>query len=677
MRQLLVALCGVALVGGVAAGVARLLPAGEDPAMARVYVARSLVTLKNGNWSAARRNAQQAIASDPDWGLAHAVLARAFLALGDGVGAEAELDRARAAGFDANRAHQLYAHAWLLQGDPARAIAEAGKTPARYGAYAMRVAARALAAQGQVADAQDALRQVLAVDPRNSFAWGDLARVRFSAGDVRAAGDAAARAVAIDPANLEAQTLRGELVRSQYGLVAALPWFEAVLQRDAFYHPALIEYAATLGDAGRYADMLDATRRALAARPGSAQAYYLQAVMAARAGRNELARGLLARTAGQIDGLPGALLLGGTLDYAAGGYEQAIGKWRELVGRQPMNVTARRLLGAALLRSGDARGALDVLRPVALRADADSYTLTLVARAFERTGERDWAARFLDRAAMPQAGGSTPFGAEDSLPVLQSVAAASPGDPVAALGYVRGLVDKGDRTGAVSAAKSLAARMPGAPAAWAALGDTLAAGGRFAEAAGAYRRAADLRFDEAIMLRLVDASDRAGDRAGAANTLALYLSQNPQSIAALRLSAHWMIAAGQWSEAIERLEGLRARIGDRDATLLAELAAAYGGDGDDAVAVRYARAANDLAPMNPGTADAYGWALYGAGKPAAAAEILQKAVAIAPVPALRWHLAQAYADAGAKAAARAQIALAMADPRFGDRAAAKAVLAAL
>jgi hypothetical protein len=31
---------------------------------------------------------------------------------------------------------------------------------------------------------------------------------------------------------LDALVLRGEMVRSQYGLVAALPWFEAALKRD-------------------------------------------------------------------------------------------------------------------------------------------------------------------------------------------------------------------------------------------------------------------------------------------------------------------------------------------------------------------------------------------------------------------------------------------------------------
>ena len=240
--------------------------------------------------------------------------------------------------------------------------------------------------------------------------------------------------------------------------------------------------------------------------------------------------------------------------------------------------------------------------------------------------------------------------------MLQSVAAASLGDPVAALGYVRGLVDSGNLGGALSAARSLAARMPGAPAAWLAVGDASAAGGRFAEAAGAYARAADLRFDEPTFLRLVDARNRAGDREGAAQALALFLSQNPQNVAALRLSAHWMIAAEQWDEAIERLEGLRARLGNRDATLLVELAAAYMGSGADDVALRYARAAYDLAPMNAVAADAYGWTLLGVGRPRAAVEVLEKAVAIAPAPALRWHLARAQAAAGAdrKAAPRAR-----------------------
>ena len=82
------------------------------------------------------------------------------------------------------------------------------------------------------------------------------------------------------------------------------------------------------------------------------------------------------------------------------------------------------------------------------------------------------------------------------------------------------------------------------------------------------------------MLRLIDALDRTGQRAAAQKALALFLSQNPAGrFPARRLAAHWQIAAGDWDDAIQTLEGLRASIGDRDAALLAELGYAYVGQG--------------------------------------------------------------------------------------------------
>ncbi len=670
------AILSVAAILGVTLAVAA--PARADAPTARQELAQSLGLLRVANFNAARAHAQAAIKADPDWGLAHAVLARAYLALGDGIAAEGELNRAKAAGFDIDRAHQLYAHAWLLQGDPKRAIAEAARAQPRFAGYAVRVGARALAALGDLPGAQRALANVLSANPGNSAAWSDLGRVRSDSGDIAGALDAATRAISLDANNIEALTLRGELIRGQYGLVAALPWFEAALKHDAYYHPALIEYAGTLGDVGRYSDMLEATRKALAARPGSPQAYYLQAVLAARAGNFDLARSLMERTAGKLDALPAALLLGGMLSYEAGAYEQAIDRWRQLVGRQPMNITARRLLGAALLRSGDAKGALDVLRPVALRGDADSYTLRLVARAFERTGERDWSGRFLDRAAWPMREGSSPFGTDDSLPDLAGASDEAPDDPVLRLGYLRGLVEAGNTGAALAQAQGLVRDHPGAPAAYLALGDVLMVTGRYGDAAAAYRHAADMHFDEPTMLRTVDALDKAGRRPEAANVLALFLSQNPQDIAGQRLAAHWQIAGGEWDSAIDTLEGLRLRIGNRDAALLAELAYAYIGDDDAETGLAYAKAAYALAPMNPATSDAYGWALYQTGENGAALQLLEKAASIAPGHAvLRWHLGQAYADLGRTPEAVAQIEAALADPSFEDRAAARALLKTL
>jgi Flp pilus assembly protein TadD len=617
------------IVVGAAVALSRRAPAPD----ARRSLADSLTTLEAGNYSAARTNAQAAIKAAPTLAIAHAVLARAYLELGDGLAAEAELTRATDAGLPVDRLHQLRAHARLLQGDPDGAIEEAAQAQPRYAGYAARIQARALASQGDGAQAQAVLRTLLDRAPNDAAAWTDLGRIRLTVGDVGGASVAADRATTLAPREPAALTLQGEVVRSRYGLVAGLPWFEAALQRDAYYHPALIEYAATLGEAGRNVEMLAATRRALLARPGSPQALYLQAVLAARAGRIDLSRSLLQRGSATAAGLPGTMLLSGALDLADGKPEEAAAAWRQLVAVQPLNVAARRLLGTALLRSGDARGAIDALRPIGLRADADSYSLTLIGRALESIGDRASAAPFLDRAAGAAAGAGAPaaaFATDDATGALIADADAAADDPTYVLGVIRGLVAHGDTAGAILRARALVTASPGAPAAQLALGDALAIVGRYGDAAGAYTRAADLKFDEPTMLRLVDALGRAGRPQDAATSLALYLSQNPQSLTGLRLLGHWQVASGDWDTAIETLEGVRRRVGNRDGGVLADLALAYAGGNDGEIAVRYGRAAYDLAPMSATAADAYGVALAAAGKLEGARQVLVKATKLAP-----------------------------------------------
>jgi Flp pilus assembly protein TadD len=622
-----------------------LSPVRLDPAAARASAEKSAALLKASNPSAARDAALAAVRSDPNSAEAHLALARAQLMLEDGVGAEAELRRAVDAGQDIRQVHHLMAHALLLEGKPDQAIDEVEQTDAPNRTYGLRIRARALTALGNFADAQASLTEAVRIAGNDAQVWTDVGRFRFAAGDLSGAVEASQRAVALDKGNIDALVLRGELVRTQFGLVAALPWFESALKLDPAYHDALIEYAATLGDAGRSVDMLAASRRALAARPGSAQALYLQAVLAARAGRYDLARDLVQRTGGTIDAMPGMLLLGGTLDLEQGANEQAIEKLRQLVNLQPMNLAARKLLAQAYLRSDAARNAIDMLRPLIQRGDADPYALLLAARGFERLGERGPAAQLLDRAAFPARDGSTPFAADDSAAVLAGPAAQDPNNPGTVVPLIRALVDSGDRTGALARAQAIAQANPGAPGSHVILGDMYMVIGRFDAAAAEYRSAATLRFDEPVMLRLVESLERSGRRADAAEALALFLSQNPANVAALRISAHWQLAAGEYDAAVETLEGLRARIGDRDAALAAELSAAYAGAGNESAARDYGETAYLLAPANPQAADAFGWALYLSGDAEGAVEVLRKAAALAPRhEGVALHLAQAQAE---------------------------------
>ncbi|MDY0960254.1 tetratricopeptide repeat protein [Sphingomonas sp. CFBP8993] len=607
-------------------GLLLLLRGGKPPVDPVLAMRRATTALEVGNYHAAHDQARQAAVAAPRSGRVQLMLARTSLLLGDAITAEAALDRALADGVPLSATLADRVEARLLLDNLEGAQDAVDQMPTQRDAAMTRAAAQLAAAEGGGGAAlRQSLEQLVVRFPNDARAWADLGRSRFGAGDMDGASRAAARAARLAPADPIALTLRGEVVRARYGLAAGLPWFEAALGRDAYYHPALIQYAATLGDLGRASEALAATRMALVSEPGSPEAYYLQAVIAARAGRFALAQQALELTGGALNARPSVALLEGALAYAQGRPQRALRAWGRLVAMQPMNVAARQLLAAAQVAAGDRPAALVTLRPILSRADADGYALRLAALA---AGPDNGA--LLDRVASGRRGDAAIFLADRPVIDLAIAADDAPTDPTYALGLIRGLVSSGNRAGALQWAQSLVRASPGAPAAQMAYGDMLATGGRIAEAVVPYARAADLTFDEPTMLRLTDAYQRTGRARDAAVSLGLYLSQNPQGIAARRLLARWQLAAGQWDAAIETLEGLRNQLGLRDVALLHGLAIAYARSGDGVVARRYGAAAYRLAPMNAGVADAYGQALAADGEKDGAQQLFDKVHALRP-----------------------------------------------
>lgn len=601
-----------------------LLRGGRPDPRAALRQAQAL--LAAGDYSGARARALVATAANP--AAAQWILVRSAIELGDGPGADTAVTRALAAGVPAARLHGARAAARLLQGDSDGALAEAALAPPGDTA-AIRTRARALAAGGDAGQGITILNDVVARDPADAAAWIDLARIRLSLGDTGGGAAAAQRAAGLPDGGPAAATLEGEVLRSRYGPVAALPWFAAALARDPAYPPALRANAATLGDAGRYRAALAAARRLLAARPGDPQGLYLMAVIAARGGKPDLARGLLRRTGNALDLMPGMLLLGGMLDQAGGHPELAVAKWRQLIEAQPLNIAARRLLAAALLKADDAAGALDAIGPVVRRIDADRYTLDLAARASAATGDAAAAAGYRDRAAAIARAPAAAFAADGTIASLSLDAAASAGDPHAALALIRGLAASGASAAAIQRARALAGAFPGAAPSQLVLGDALALAGRYGEATTAYARAADLSFDEPTLLRLVDALGRTARARDAASVLSLYLVQNPASLTALRLAGHWQVLAGDHRDAIATLERVRRAVGNREAAVLADLALAYAATGQGARAVRYGAAAYRLEPMDGAVVLAYAAAAQAAGNADGARQLRAKAAALA------------------------------------------------
>ena len=340
----------------------------------------------------ARVELMNALQADPANVAARLLKARVDLALGDGVAAEAEVDP-RPSGGRGGRGHPPSARPCPAAAGRRARRAErsrrAGRRQCRLSRPHPRPRARGAGRRRAPARCSigrwRSARRTATSSPMSppSAAARAMSPARCRRSD---------RAVAVGPNNARALMLRGELTRGQYGLAAALPWFDRALEVDPGNVDARLERAITYGELGRMEDMLADAREAHRLSGGANNmAYYLQAVLAARARDYELARSIYNRTNGAFAERPSGMLLESAIDFGMGNAEQAAQRLTRLVAMQPGNRRARRLLAAARWRMDDPAGVIAALEPLVARPDADSYSLTLMGRALaaaRRCGRR-------------------------------------------------------------------------------------------------------------------------------------------------------------------------------------------------------------------------------------------------------------------------------------------------
>lgn len=581
-------------------------------------VQRGTAALAQGKPRTARIEFMNAIQAEPRNGQVRLLQARTYLALNDGVAAEGEVLRAREAGIPVDQTRHLLAHALLLQNQAQRALDETVTVPPAFAAYAARIRGRAHMVLKNDQEAAAEFARAMEAGPNDSAVWTDVGRFRRGTGDLAGALQAADRAVAANARDVDALILRGELTRSQYGLQSSVEWFNRALEVDPHNVVGRLERAATLGDLGRMTEMLADTREVLSLSSANPVAYYLQAMLAARGRDFELARSLYQRTAGTFDDKPAGMLLASAIDYQTGNVEQSVRRLDRLVEQQPNNRKARRLLAASQWRMGDVAGVIATLRPIADRPDADSYTLSLLGRALNRKGDAQGGAAYLARAAQPQRQATTSLSTsqltDEQFGAIRRAAAQRPDHAPTQIVLIASLLGRGLGDEALERSRRLQAAHPGVPDAHILVGDALGISGDFRGAAEEYRKAANLAFTEPVALRMVEALQRSGQQPAANRVVQLFLQQNPRSVPVQLLAAGRHMQARNWAEATRIYESLRQRIGNRDATLLNNLAWAYAEQGDFGRAVPLARSAWELDRANPATTDTLGWLLFKSGQ---------------------------------------------------------------
>lgn len=565
--------------------------------------------------------------------------AAAAIERGDGISAEVAARRALDEGKPHSAVDAYLGEAALLEENYDNARQWLG--PAAFDAASAQRGFHALGRldmhQGNFAAAAKDFDRALQAGPPDARLWVDIGRMRYVAGEQHLAADALTHALAIDPKEPRALTLQADLIRDSAGFEASLPWFERAVRIAPNDLGLLGEYASTLADAGRYSDMLTVARFMVKADKTNPRAYFLQAVLAARAGDDELARSLLWQTKGEYDDTPAGLLLEGVLDFRDGSTELAVNKFDELAKRQPDNEIAARLLGRALLADGDASDVVARFSDMVARPEASPYMLTLVARAYEQLDRRDLAAPLLDRAAVAEDTGvkPLPLSKDGALAIYQADDDSSPSAPLA-MPKLRQMLSEGRGADALDYARKLHAKYPNSSDIEVLVGDAALLGGDPADALRAYFSAAQVRWTASLAKRIAAAEVRLGRNDAAAAQLQAYLAQHPNAREICALLGRAAAAEGDWARAAQLLgHATELPGGGGDPQALAELSEAQRHIGQGAAALANAQRAYALQRTSPKATTALAAALQAAGKRPNGAEILlAKARSLGAEPAL-------------------------------------------
>lgn len=314
-----------------------------------------------------------------------------LLALGDGGGAGTALEQLGKLGGVAQQA-ELTAEAALLRNAPQVALDALGQSTS---AEAERLRAMAAIQQDDLGKASDYLARAVAAGG-NARAFADYARLKLMERDIAAATSLADQAAALAPKGIDTLLVKGQIALVRGDLQAALESYTAANKLYPASLAAMTGRAATLGDLGRFEEMLEVAKAASAVAPRDPAVAYLHARAGVAMKQWEQVRQTIQPLEGSLPQVDPLRPLYAEALLNLGQSQLAAAQLVPIARAQPNNRQIAMLLAQARLAGGDARGAVAALQPMADSPQARPEELALIARAAKAASDpraAAWAAR--------------------------------------------------------------------------------------------------------------------------------------------------------------------------------------------------------------------------------------------------------------------------------------------
>ncbi|HUQ13184.1 MAG TPA: tetratricopeptide repeat protein [Novosphingobium sp.] len=347
------------------------------------------------DYRAAQVDLAAALQAQPGNARALDLAARSHIAQGDGVAAQAALDK-------------LGAHApadfALLEGEAAllrgKAKAALEAVDGLETAEALRIRALGRLMLGDIAAASQSFADGAKARGDKARLLADFSRFELGRGNRAAAARLAAQALKAAPGTLDPLLASAQLAVADGDLAHALDLYDRAARAYPGNLAALTGKAATLGDLGRAKEMAALLGQLRESADNSPAVAYLDA--RAAAGRNDWTRvrAVLQPLEAELGARDDAMLLYAQAQLRLGQAEQARARLEPLHRRAPAHALTAMLLAEAQLAGGDPAGAAATLAPLASKPEAAPEVLALMAKATRAAGDPG-SSRYARRARYP------------------------------------------------------------------------------------------------------------------------------------------------------------------------------------------------------------------------------------------------------------------------------------